>query len=135
MKKLLQLLFMVSFFCITNIGKTECKPELLWENKIISSNEEENSQFYFINQENLILDLYPNPAQKKVTIKLTASNKSTAKYAKVSILNLVGERVFFKKIMRERNLIRISNLNLKPGIYFVKLKLNNTFDIRKILIK
>ncbi len=81
------------------------------------------------------LKLYPNPAKNKVNLEYSLSVQSTVH---IEILDIVGRSV--KVILPDtqqnpdRYLLSSSLDELKPGIYFIKIKINTAETLYKLIV-
>lgn len=75
------------------------------------------------------LDIYPNPANNKININIS---DDLSGISNIQILNSLGEIVYSKtdKIL-VKNTINIADF--KPGLYFIRLELNNTLILKKFI--
>jgi hypothetical protein len=71
--------------------------------------------------------LYPNPASDKITIETTA----TPTQSQLSILNLNGEEVLTRSLIKPKTQIDISNLS--SGVYFMRLTSDKTVEVGKFV--
>ena len=74
---------------------------------------------------NLKVSLYPNPAQKTITVS-GVSEKAT-----IEIYNAIGVKVFIQNFAGETKL----NIDFPAGIYFAKINTANQTIVNKILIE
>lgn len=74
---------------------------------------------------NLRVNLYPNPAQKSITIS-GLNEKAT-----VEIYNSIGVKVLEQKFIGETQL----NINFPTGIYFAKINSGNQSIVKKFLVE
>jgi hypothetical protein len=74
-------------------------------------------------QESRLL-VYPNPATDKITIELAEGQAPS----QLSMMNLNGEEVLTRSLIKPKTQIDISNL--PSGVYFVRLTNNNTVEVR-----
>ena len=74
---------------------------------------------------NLRVNLYPNPAQKSITIS-GLNEKAT-----VEIYNTIGVKVSEQKFIGETQL----NINFPTGIYFAKINSGNQSIVKKFLVE
>jgi Secretion system C-terminal sorting domain len=80
------------------------------------------------NLENLHVDLFPNPANRNVTIM-------TKEFVhQISIFNLAGVEIASIKNIDELNL-QINVSDFKPGLYFVSIKTQSSNTVQKLLIE
>lgn len=80
-----------------------------------------------------ILKVYPNPATSFSEVELYTTND----YVEISILDISGREVksiFSGQLHKGRHQIRINNLNLPPGNYFIKLRNSKAIDTYKLSI-
>ena len=78
--------------------------------------------------------IYPNPSINKFSIdyKLTKSSKIN-----ISLLSLNGsliETILSEEKNKGEYSIKWENNNLKPGIYFIKIRNNNSSETKKVII-
>jgi len=83
------------------------------------------------------LSVFPNPAKEKVSIQLDIHNTNAT--PEIDILDLTGKSV---KTIREKFAIeneqykmRLDISDLKPGIYFVKVKSGQDTFSKKLLVR
>jgi len=78
----------------------------------------------FINNQ---LTIYPNPVYEKLTIKLSSN---LAKITSVEVFDTTGKQLMFRTHLNDSINLR----NLRNGLYFLKIKLeDNTLFFKKIL--
>lgn len=79
-------------------------------------------------------NVYPNPVQvnEKLFLKL---NHPNAKEGIVEINDMTGKIIFSKQLTSGYFTHEISTAKLYPGIYLVKLKLENSISIKKLLVR
>ncbi len=76
---------------------------------------------------NSTVNIYPNPNKGIFTLKNMIPD------SKISIYDLNGKQIFTKKILSVNETLNISSLN--SGIYFIKIKTNNSAYFKKLIIK
>ena len=74
---------------------------------------------------NLKINLYPNPAQKSITIS-GLNEKAT-----IEIYNIIGEKVFTQLFAGETKL----NIDFPAGVYFAKINTTDKTIVKKIIIE
>lgn len=79
--------------------------------------------------ENLDISIFPNPTNNKLIIK--SSNKTINSY---KLYSLLGERINFKSNVNKSK-IDINTSILNPGVYFIKLKINDAFYTKRFVKK
>jgi hypothetical protein len=72
------------------------------------------------------IDIYPNPVSNELTIEIKGNNTN----ARLEIFNSIGLLVYFENVSINTN---VHTSNFAPGIYFIKVKNDKTFEIRKII--
>ena len=72
--------------------------------------------------------LYPNPTKGLLHIKVEGAKSEV----QVEIFNLSGS-MFYKKTMNPIDVINLSQLKIRPGIYLVNMKCNQKNLVRKII--
>ena len=87
-----------------------------------------------VNAEIIEINTYPNPVSNYLTIETTFKNAINISY---SIIDINGKEIFTSnsKIYIGQYSERIDMSNYQNGIYFMKLKLDNTYYIKKIIKK
>ena len=80
----------------------------------------------------LDLDVYPNPTNGELTIRL---NKKGTDYM-FSVYDILGNLITRKTSVEvsEKNVFYIDLTECKEGVYFIRLEINNQFFIKRILI-
>ena len=73
------------------------------------------------------ISIYPNPATDKITIETSA----TQGQSQLSVMNLNGEEVLTRSLIKPKTQIDISNLPI--GIYFVRLSNDKTVEVGKFV--
>ena len=73
-----------------------------------------------------LVKIYPNPTNNYLNIK-----SSTVTITKISIFDLQGKRMLIKTNHLDN--INVSNLN--RGIYFLKLEMNQSVLMKKIMLR
>ncbi len=76
----------------------------------------------------LLFDLFPNPTNGQITIKLPNDFEN----CKLTVHNILGELVYSKTISEQSAVI---NLELKPGLYFSSLERNGQKTTKKIIVE
>ena len=80
--------------------------------------------------DNLKIDMYPNPASDKVTIRFsTLPNEET----KISISDMMGRELQSRIAQNASETLDIHDL--KPGIYLVRTEINYNFTTQKLIKK
>jgi hypothetical protein len=74
--------------------------------------------------------IYPNPAKNKFTIETDLLNEK----AQVSIINILGSIVISQPMPKDNQALTIDLINLKAGIYFVKIQTENGKQLVKRLV-
>jgi len=91
-----------------------------------------------IDENNLIsnLELYPNPTNNFTTAKIELTKQSEVS---VSLVNTLGQTVKSiitnKTLTQGSNTVQIERGNLTTGIYFVKIDINGTQKLEKLIIQ
>ena len=80
-----------------------------------------------IKNENLGIDLYPNPTKKNVYIK------SSKKINRIEVYNAIGKRVFYQKY--DNKTIQLFLNGFAKGIYFVKVLSEGKLNTQKIIVQ
>ena len=62
--------------------------------------------------------IYPNPAKNYLIVETDLVNEN----AQISLINILGSTVLSQAITKSNNETKFDLLNLKPGIYFVKIQ-------------
>ncbi|MFZ4797979.1 MAG: T9SS type A sorting domain-containing protein, partial [Bacteroidia bacterium] len=62
--------------------------------------------------------IYPNPAKNYLIIETDLVNEN----AQISLINILGSTVLNQTITKSNNETKLDILNIKPGIYFVKIQ-------------
>lgn len=79
------------------------------------------------------VSVYPNPFNANIHIALTAENAGTAN---ISVFNIVGKMIDTKevKVSKGENNFVFDNMNdLHTGVYFIKINVNGTETVQKIV--
>jgi len=76
------------------------------------------------------ITIYPNPTNSTFNIKL---NTKTPLEIEISIFSINGNQIF-EKHFYQTNEIRINNLHLEKGVYFVELKTDEFVKTKKLII-
>jgi hypothetical protein len=78
-------------------------------------------------QQQSSFSVFPNPATDKITIEIAEGQAPS----QLSIMNLNGEEVLTRSLLKPKTQIDISNL---PGaVYFVRLTNDKTVEVRKFI--
>lgn len=80
-----------------------------------------------IDEENVSITLYPNPAKENVNI----SSSTTIK--EISVYNMIGEKIFNRKINNKNSNLDVSSYD--KGSYIVRLITDNGIQTKKIIIQ
>ncbi|MEA3446970.1 MAG: T9SS type A sorting domain-containing protein, partial [Bacteroidota bacterium] len=72
--------------------------------------------------------IYPNPAKKKVFVKMSNINNGN-----IELVNMLGQAVIKKTI--ERNIETFDVADLKPGIYFIRIMTDNQQYVNKLMVE
>lgn len=100
--------------------------QLLNESTLSLNNLEKKTKF----------ELYPNPAKNELHISFYPENSINLS---IEILNVVGQTIFKsiknKKINPGNQNINININQLKSGVYFTRIRLNNKTSIKKFIVK
>ena len=128
---------------ITNLEKCnsyEFRIQTICENNTLSSFSEvfifnTKCDVHIEELQNEILDLvvFPNPFSENIFITFSLSEKSEIDF---ELITIGGQIIFNNKIEKNigKHSIEISDLkDLPNGIYFLKIKTNNNFIIKKIV--
>jgi PKD repeat protein len=75
------------------------------------------------------LQIYPNPANEKITISGFDSG-----IKQLELVDLAGKTVFFQEITSPQKNFVVNTMNLENGIYFLKINSANKTDGKKIVI-
>ncbi|MDG5491489.1 T9SS type A sorting domain-containing protein [Psychroserpens sp. SPM9] len=78
-----------------------------------------------------LFDMFPNPANDKVTIQLNASNFETAI---IHVTDIQGKRIIETQ-SSEANLIDLDVSDLQNGLYFVRVKSEGKTAVKKLIIE
>ena len=81
------------------------------------------------------LEIYPNPAKEKINIRF--SGNSDSKF-KISIISFTGQLIreeLFDSNNMGNHIFSIGNLNLKSGIYAVKISNSKNSVTKKMIIE
>ncbi len=79
------------------------------------------------------LNIYPNPAQKQFTIDLSQSSIQLYKKGQYSLIDITGRQVFSSNINHSQTVVDCSNLS--SGIYILKIDLGSKQITRKMIIE
>jgi PKD repeat protein len=84
-------------------------------------------------QQLIIENPFPNPADDEINLKLILPSKSNVD---ISLLNIQGETVYFQSfpdIMSGLNIYSLDTKDLNNGMYFIKINTGQTQEIKRIL--
>lgn len=73
-------------------------------------------------------DIYPNPTKNEVIIEFDNNNLINSS---ISIIDIIGKEVYFKKINNKTETINVSML--KQGVYFFRINQNGKETVKKII--
>ena len=76
------------------------------------------------------LVIYPNPTNGEFNIKL---NSEISLETEITIFSINGSKIFEKQFYQTSD-IKINNLHLKKGVYFVKIKTDEFVQTKKLII-
>ena len=79
------------------------------------------------NNNDLVCIIFPNPT------KLTINVKMNTEIEYLQVINLLGQVILGKKV--GKNEIKLNTAGLEQGLYFLKIKTENSITTRKIVIK
>lgn len=81
------------------------------------------------------ISIYPNPSKGIFTLNIVNTQQSNSKNDNYSIYNVLGNKVFSKKISANQNnyFENIDLENLCNGIYFIEITLNGITTSRKLI--
>ncbi|MBA3898654.1 MAG: T9SS type A sorting domain-containing protein [Bacteroidetes bacterium] len=87
-----------------------------------------------VKKEDATHTLFPNPAKNHVMVNLNSSNEQVATF---SILNFVGQTVFFQNVNLTSgvNSVQINTQNLNPGLYLVSVNIGGQDAVSKLVIQ
>ncbi|HLG33502.1 MAG TPA: T9SS type A sorting domain-containing protein, partial [Bacteroidia bacterium] len=74
--------------------------------------------------------IFPNPATSEIKIE-----NAKSKIVLVEIYDVMGGKVFKSRILNPDSQISVDVSALKPGIYFLTVKQNQSVTTRKIVIQ
>ena len=75
-----------------------------------------------IDKEEAKFKLYPNPNSGEMQLAYNLNDNETGY---INIINLLGEKVNTYKLTRENNILHINEKQLKSGVYFYQLFIND----------
>lgn len=81
------------------------------------------------------LNVFPNPAKEKVTVNYNAKESHVIE---ITVTDILGNQVYFSnkgRVESGNNAFDIETNNLKTGVYFLNLKVDNTPIVKKIVIQ
>ena len=86
-----------------------------------------------IELDNNILNVFPNPAGNNVTVTFNASDNNSF----ISIIDITGKEVLTRNINQGKGLTqeRFNVVDLKQGIYFIRITSGNKTSTEKLIIK
>lgn len=73
---------------------------------------------------------FPNPSNGRISFKLN----NTTLPVNLSMVNMLGQTVYYKPIAGNNGLYTAADLNLTPGLYIAKVNYNNTTLVSKVYI-
>lgn len=82
--------------------------------------------------EQLAFLVYPNPASDNITLKF--SDQISNSEVDITIMNIVGERVYNSKYLNHKSSLQLNVSNLKSGLYFIKVNSNSNTITKKLII-
>ncbi len=95
------------------------------------------TNFIFVNNTGIFaneilkkIQLFPNPFQNQITLKLSENYK---KNLNISIYDLLGNRLKFLKFPDEINSVSVSMSEFSKGIYFIEISDNESSVFKKII--
>lgn len=93
-----------------------------------------SSNFMFSTPDLMVSNLYPNPATSQVSLDYSLSDPKTK--VKILIQNVLGGIVEEHALSASENRLKINTSDLKPGVYFYTLLVDNKSIVtKKIIIK
>jgi hypothetical protein len=101
----------------SDLGNSSKATVMKYDSLFVGINERQGSR----------LLVYPNPATDKITIEIAEGQAPS----QLSIMNLNGEEVLTRSLIKPKTQIDISNL--PSGIYFVRLTNVRTVEIGKFI--
>jgi len=84
-----------------------------------------------INNEKSLVYLYPNPTKNSFYINFKEFNNSQAF---ISLIDVSGKEVFTTKLTIKNKTNKINIDNIKKGLYFVKIRVDNKIIFKKLII-
>jgi hypothetical protein len=72
--------------------------------------------------------VYPNPFTANLTVRVASEGA-----ARVEITTLQGELLFNQSVNSNNGTFNLNNLNLKAGIYFIRVTQNGTTSVQKLI--
>lgn len=94
----------------------------------IGADEYEMPNLIVQNPDKYEIVIYPNPAKNSIIISMPQIGKQST----ITICNIMGKELISQQIKTNETHIDINNLT--SGVYFVKLIVDNTIEVQKILI-
>jgi ELWxxDGT repeat protein len=82
----------------------------------------------YLKSEEKLFELYPNPASNEVNIHV-----SKAGSCKIDFANVLGEIIYTTSVTTTRITINLDQLQIHPGIYYVKIRRNDEEQIVKLV--
>lgn len=94
----------------------------------------DNTSAREISSDNLKLQVYPNPARDKVTVRYSARDKGKAS---ISVINLAGKEVYQKRedAVFGINASKIDAHQFDKGIYMVRVCINDQVSHQKLFVE
>jgi hypothetical protein len=141
-----------SGYSVNNSGgnSAEGTPVIEWDKRL---DESENQQWYLKRMEEIPGDtvviittidnidrknqihLYPNPVSDKLYIRVSGDKVGFESDFSVKIYGIEGQCLYENRFNSHPAEIPISTINIRPGLYIVKITVNNTDFIEKLLVK
>lgn len=84
--------------------------------------------------ENLSINIYPNPANDYINIYLKSSEKGNVNIELISVDGKIIMNNISENILSEEQTIELKLDNILPGIYFVKVQSNSNIYLKKIIV-
>ncbi len=80
-----------------------------------------------IENKELIVEIYPNPATEKITIETNESIHA------VKVSNVLGEIILNKNYVSNESKVEINIDAIPQGIYFLRVKMKDEWCVRKFV--
>ncbi|MFA8301262.1 MAG: T9SS type A sorting domain-containing protein [Hyphomicrobiales bacterium] len=136
MKKNLRILLLLLYTLLVNAG-------IAGENKDYDTgiNQKEHEEdISNIPEKKLIFKdfvkkIYPNPVKNDMTIVFNKKYASKKHLVNIKFLNILGNNVKSSCKVVLNGKVTINDINLKEGMYFLKINDKLNFDIAKVLIQ